>query len=190
MTNYVVDSSSIEVNRRKRRAKSDGLDVRKLLTMLLRYEHGERQVWQVVKGPSVAAEDQRHLHRDLETLQQERARTTTRIKGWLSRQGIRLTSVSKLPEQLDALRLWDGSPIPPGWRRRVLRVYAHHTFLREQIAALEAERRALLQPSPEASIDKVRQLMQLKGIGINGAWLLVREFFAWRAWKNRREVGG
>jgi transposase len=190
VTNQVVDSSSIEVNRRRRRAKSDGLDVRKLLSMLMRYAQGERQVWQVVKVPSVEAEDQRHLHRDLETLKQERASTTTRIQGLLSSQGIRLTSLHKLPEQLDALRLWDGSPIPPGLRRRVLRVYAHHTFLSEQIAEVEAERRAQLQTSSEASIDKVRQLMQLKGIGINGAWLLVMEFFGWRAFKNRREVGG
>src|SRR5712692_5870267 len=166
ITNHVVDSSSIEVNRRRRRAKSDGLDVRKLLSMLIRYHHGERQVWQVVKVPSVEAEDQRHLHRDLETLKQERASTTTRIKGLLSRQGIRVTSLSNLPEQLEALRLWDGSPIPPGLRRRVLRVYAHHTFLSEQIAAVEVERRSLLQTSADASIDKIRQLMQLKGIGI------------------------
>ena len=190
ITNHVVDSSSIEVNRRRRRAKSDGLDVRKLLSMLMRYAQGERQVWQVVKAPSVEAEDQRHLHRDLETLRQERASTTTRIQGLLSSQGIRVTSLSNLPEQLEALRLWDGSPIPPGLRRRVLRVYAHHTFLSEQIAAVEAERRTQLQASTDANIDKVRQLMQLKGIGINGAWLLVMEFFGWRAFKNRREVGG
>jgi transposase len=190
ITNQVVDSSAIEVNRRRRRAKSDGLDVRKLLSMLIRYHHGERQVWQVVKVPSVEAEDQRHLHRDLETLKQERASTTTRIEGLLSRQGLRVTSLTKLPEQLDALRRWDGSPMPPGLRRRVLRVYAHHTFLSEQIAKVEAERRAQLQTSSEASIDKVRQLMQLKGVGINGAWLLVMEFFGWRAFKNRREVGG
>src|SRR5205823_4693137 len=63
ITNHVVDSSSIEVNRRRRRAKSDGLDVRKLLSMLMRYAQGERQVWQVVKVPAVEAEDQRHLHR-------------------------------------------------------------------------------------------------------------------------------
>jgi transposase len=80
--------------------------------------------------------------------------------------------------------------MPPGLRRRVLRVYAHHTFLSEQIAEVEAERRAQLQASTDAKIDKVRQLMQLKGIGINGAWLLVMEFFGWRAFKNRREVGG
>ena len=118
----MVDSSSIEVNRRKRRAKSDALDVRKLLSMLMRYAHGARDGWRVVRVPSVEAEDQRHLHRDLETLKQERASTTTRIKGLLSSQGVRLTSVNKLPEQLEALRLWDGSPLPSGLRRRVLRV--------------------------------------------------------------------
>ena len=190
ITNHVVDSSSIEVNRRKRRAKSDALDVRKLVSMLMRYAHGEREVWRVVHVPTVEAEDGRHLHRDLETLKQERASTTTRLKGLLSSQGIRLTSLSKFPEQLDELRLWDGSPIPRGLRRRLLRVYAHHQFLSQQIAELEAERRALLQSSQDASIEKVRQLMQLKGIGINGSWSLVLEFFAWREFKNRREVGG
>jgi transposase len=186
----VVDSSAIEVSRRQRRAKSDGLDVRKLLSMLMRYHHGEQKVWQVVKVPSMEAEDQRHLHRDLETLKRERGSTTTRIKGLLSSQGLRVTSLAQLPEQLDAMRLWDGSPIPPGLRQRVLRVYAHHQFLSEQIAEVEAERRSLLQTSPDASIDKVRQLMMLKGIGINGSWLLVMEFFGWREFKNRREVGG
>jgi transposase len=190
ITNHVVDSSAIEVSRRQRRAKSDGLDVRKLLSMLMRYHHGEQKVWQVVKVPSVEAEDQRHLHRDLETLKRERGSTTTRIKGLLSSQGLQVQSLSKLPEQLDAMRLWDGSPIPLGLRQRVLRVYAHYTFLSEQIAEVEAERRSLLQTSPDASIDKVRQLMMLKGIGINGSWLLVMEFFGWREFKNRREVGG
>jgi transposase len=143
----------------------------------------------VVKVPSVEAEDQRHLHRGLETLKQERASTTTRLKGLLSSQGIRLTSLTNLPDHLDALRLWDGSPIPLGLRRRLLRVYAQHTFLSQQIAEIEAERRTELQTSSEASIAKVRQLTQLKGIGINGAWLLVMEFFAWRGFKNRRDVG-
>jgi transposase len=190
IANHVVDSCSIEVSRRRRRAKSDGLDVRKLLSMLMRYHHGERQVWRVVNVPSVEAEDQRHLHRDLETLKQERASTTTRIKGLLGSQGLRVTSLTNLSEQLGVLRLWDGSPIPPGLRQRVLRVYAHHQFLSEQIAQVEAERRAQLQDSSDASIDKVHQLILLKGIGINGSWLLVMEFFGWRAFKNRREVGG
>jgi transposase len=99
------------------------LDVRKLLSMLIRYHHGEQKVWQVVHVPSVEAEDQRHLHRDLETLKRERGSTTSRIKGLLSSQGLQVTSLTHLPEQLDALRLWDGSPISPGLRQRVLRVY-------------------------------------------------------------------
>src|SRR3989475_11738551 len=110
ITNHVVDSSAIEVNRRRRRAKSDGLDVRKLLSMLMRYAQGERQVWQGVKVPSVEAEEHRHLHRDWETLKQERASTTTRILGLLRSQGLRGTSLTKLPEHLEAVRLWDRSP--------------------------------------------------------------------------------
>jgi len=190
ITNHVVDSSAIEVNRRRRRAKRDGLDVRKLLSMVLRYAQGERQVWHVVTVPSVEAEDQRHLHRDLETLKQERASTMPRIEGLLSSQGLRVPSLTTLPEHLEALRRWDGSPLPPGLRRRVLRVYAPYTCLSAQIAAVEAERQALLQTAPDPSIDKVRQLRQLQGIGIKGAWLVVRAFFGWRAFTNRREVGG
>ncbi len=55
---------------------------------------------------------------------------------------------------------------------------------------MEASRRAQLHASTDARIEQVRQLMRLKGIGIHGAWLVVMEFFGWRACKNRREVGG
>src|SRR5262249_55482513 len=180
ITNHVVDSSAIEVNRRRRRAKSDGLDVRKVLSMLLRYAHGERQVWKVVKVPSVEAADHRHLHRDLETLKQERASTMTRIEGLLSSQGLRVPSLTKLPEQLDVLRLWDGSPLPPGLRRRVLRVYAQYTFLSEQIAAVEAERRAPPQTSTAAQVDKGRPLMQLQRSWSNGGRLFGLGLFVLR----------
>ena len=182
----MVDASPIEVNRRTRRAKSDGLDVRTLLSMLMRYAQDEREVWRVINVPSVEAEEGRHRHRDLETLKQERASTTTRIKGVLRSQGVQVTSLTQLPEPLDALQLWDGSPRPPGLRRRVLRVYAPHQFLSQQIAAIAAERREMLHTSQDASIEKVRQLRHLSGIGITGSWLVVREFFGWRACKNRR----
>jgi transposase len=94
--NVVVDASSIEVKRRYRRAKTDRLELNKLLTMLIRYHSGEAKVWHVVHGPSVAQEDQRQLH---------------------------------------------------------------------------------------------RELLRLKGIGLNTAWLYSMEFFSWRQFRNRREVG-
>jgi transposase len=37
--------------------------------------------------------------------------------------------------------------------------------------------------------EQVRQLLRLKGIGMNSAWLYVMEFFSWRGFHNRREVG-
>jgi transposase len=189
-TNSVVDSSSIAVHRRRRRAKSDGLDVRTFVSMLIRYAHGERHVWRVVHVPSVDAEDQRHRHRDLETLKQERASTTTRIKSWLRSQGVRLRSLSKWPAHLEAWRLWERSPLPSGRRRRVRRVYAQPQFLSQQMAELEAERRALLHTSQAAALEKVRQVRPLRGMGIKGAWFLVMAFFGGRACKHRREVGG
>ena len=112
-------------------------------------------MWRVVPVPSVAAEDQRHRPRDLETLKQERASTTPRLQSLLSSPVGRLPSLSKLPEQLEAWRRWDGSPLPSGLGRRVLRVYAQHQLLSQPMAAWEAERRALLQTSQEATLEQV-----------------------------------
>jgi transposase len=50
--NAVVDSSSIEVDRRARRAKSDAIDAAKLLSVLMRYHNGERGLWSVVNAPT------------------------------------------------------------------------------------------------------------------------------------------
>ena len=88
ITNHVVDSSSIEVDRRARRAKSDRLDLGGLLSLLARYVQGDRRAWRVVRVPTVAEEDARHLPRTLETLTQERTRLINRLKGLLATQGV------------------------------------------------------------------------------------------------------
>jgi transposase len=83
--NIVVDSSSIEVQRRKRRAKTDRLEAHKLLTMVLRHHPGEQKVWNIVRVPSVADEDRRQLHRELLTSKGDRTRLVNRIQGLLGR---------------------------------------------------------------------------------------------------------
>jgi transposase len=80
--NHVIDAARIEVKRRQRRAQTDRLDVRKLLTMLLRHSAGEQKVWSVVRVPSVDEADRRPLHRELTTAQQDRTRVINRLKGW------------------------------------------------------------------------------------------------------------
>lgn len=83
--NQVVDSSSIEVNRRARRAKTDRIDLGKLLSMLIRYHEGEATVWRTVRVPTVKEEDRRQLHRELTTLKNSRTEHSNRIRGLLVR---------------------------------------------------------------------------------------------------------
>src|SRR5436309_8711053 len=110
--NVVVDSSSIEVNRRARRAKTDELDVQKLLSQLLRYHDGEDRVWSVVRVPSVEQEDGRQLHRDWEALTEERTLHRNRIKGLLASQGVFLETKADFVERVESVVLWDGTPLP------------------------------------------------------------------------------
>ena len=187
--NRVVDSASIEVNRRRRRAKSDSLDVRKLLAMLIRYHAGESRVWSVLRVPTADEEDRRHLHRELRTLKKERTRATNRIQGLLANQGIRVRKVRDLTALLDGMQLWDGSPLPAGLRARLEREWDHAEFLRGQIAELERERRRAIAHDRSHAVEKVRQLLRLRAIGPNGAWVYVNEFFGWRQFRNRKEVG-
>jgi transposase len=187
--NRVVDSSSIEVNRRQRRAKSDRLDARKLLAMLVRYHAGESKVWSVVRIPTVEEEDRRQLHRELRTLKKERTRVKNRVQGLLATQGLRLPKGRDLTAVLAELRLWDGATLPAGLRARLQREWAHAEFLHATIRDLERERQQALKHDRGRAIDQVRQLLHLRGIGPNGAWVYVNEFFAWRQFRNRKEVG-
>jgi transposase len=185
----VVDSASIEVNRRQRRAKSDSLDAVKLVEMLIRWHNGERKVWKLVGVPSVAAEDQRQLHRELIELKSGRTAVTNSIKGLLATLGLVVIVDETLPQQWENLRQWDGAKLPPGLHQRLLREFGRWPLINGQIDDLERERSAKIRDDKTVQIDKVRRLMNLKGMGQNGAWLLVYEFFGWRQFKNRRELG-
>jgi transposase len=188
--NLVVDSASIEVDRRAKRAKTDRLDVGKLVRMLVRFDSGEQRVWSVVHVPSLEVEDQRHAHRELATLKADRTRHINRIKGLLATQGIRIPVQTDFLASLDGLRLWDGSRLPPGLRARLEQEYTCLQFVHEQILAREAERREWLRTSPEPYVAQVRQLLRLYGIGENSAWRFVVELFGWRGFRNRRQIGG
>ncbi len=188
--NLVVDSSSIEVNRRARRAKTDRMDVEKLLAMLLRYVGGERTVWRIVRVPSEADEHRRQLHRELLTLKHDRTRVTNRIAGLLATVGVLTKADTGFRARLDGLRQWNGQPLPEPLRVRLAREWQKVELLTTQIQGLEKARRAMLQESDDDAVALVRRLLELRGIGDNAAWLYVMEFFAWRQFRNRRQVGG
>lgn len=189
IANLIVDSASIEVNRRMKRAKTDCLDVTKLLTMLMRYHLGERKVWRTVTVPDEECEDRRHFHRELADLKVERTRHINRIKGLLTGQGVCGLIQPEFLGFLSTVRLWNGNSISKELRSRLEREYQRIQLVNQQIDELEAYRREILRTSQQPHIQQVRQLMRLKGIGINSAWLFVMEFFSWRAFHNRREIG-
>jgi transposase len=189
--NKVVDSSSIEVNRRKRRAKTDRIDATKLLMMLIRYHGGERKLWSVVRVPSVEAEDGRSLNRELEVLKKERTMHRSRIRGLLIREGLQVGNPSgkKFLEELDSLRTWDGKELPSDFKDSIVREYGRLRMLEEQITVLKKERERRVQSADTPSLRKVAQLRTLYGIGPTSSWDFVMELFSWRNFKNRRELG-
>jgi transposase len=190
VSNVVVDSSSIEVNRRSRRAKTDRLDAQKLLTMLVRHDLGEEgKVWSVVRVPSVEQEAERQLHRDWEELKRERTLHRNRIQALLACQGITLKLGADFGDRLEGLVLWDGSALPVPLQERLKREWERLTLVEEQIRELKRQREEAVAAASDGSLKQIQKLATLKGIGLTSAWLFVREFFGWRQFRNRREVG-
>lgn len=188
--NLVVDSSSIEVNRRSRRAKTDRLDAQKLLMMLIRHDLGEEgRVFSVVRVPSVEQEAERQLHRDWEALKKERTLHRNRIQSLLACHGIFLKLGSDFGECLESLTLWDGSAVPTKLRERLKREWERLELVESQIAELNQQKKAAVAAASSPSLQKIQELAKLKGIGLTSAWVFVCEFFGWRQFRNRREVG-
>lgn len=192
--NFVVDSASIEVSRRKKRRKTDLLDARKLLTMLIRYLGGEKKAWSVVRVPSVDDEDERRVHRELQRLQKERNGHSNRIMSLLVTQGVVLTVKADFPKKLETVRLFDDSELGTNLKEELLRQYERWQLADKQIREICRERRQRRREGLEEEfngrpkLEMVAALMLLSGIGEESSWQLVHEFF-WRRFDNRRQVG-
>jgi transposase len=191
MENMVVDASSIEVNRRQRRAKTDRMDVKKLVRQMVRYGRGERDVWSVVRVPSPGAEDSRQLHRGLEVLKEERKQHRVRIQSLLFTQGIDVKVGPKFLEKLEHLRCWNQELIPAQMRERIQDEYHRLQLVDVQIRELKGKQTEQLKAEQKGlALEKVRKLQRLMGIGMGSSWLFVMELFGWRQFRNRREVAG
>lgn len=191
--NVVVDSSSIEMPRRSKRAKTDRLDARKLLAMLLRYASGERDVWRVVRVPSETDEDARHQHRAREALKNERTRLVNRMQGLLSCQGVLRRPTDLAHAAFEPLRRWNGQSLPPGVLARLRIEQERLRLVERQLREVDLDRaRRSSANKAEAKTraqEQIAKLIKLNGIGPVGAWVPVHEVFAWREIRNRRQLG-
>jgi transposase len=189
-TVWVVDSSSIEVNRRQRRAKNDSIDADKLLALMQRKYRGESEALRCVHVPSAAEEDERQLTRERDELRQEKARLSTRMQSLVFAQGWR-----EWPHALARITTWlqqHGEQLGEHLRARLHR---EHTRLQTVDAQLKAVDKQLKENRRCATAQSSRiaytaqRLGQLKGIADIGAGFLSSELFGWRHFNNRREVG-
>jgi transposase len=189
--NTVVDASSIEVNRRHRRAKTDRMDVKKLVRQRIRYHRGEGDVWSVIRVPSPQAEANRQQHRGLEVLKEERKQHRVRIQSLLFTQGSDVKVGAKFFEKLERLRCWNGEPIPAEMKQRIVDEYHRLQLVEAQIREVKKTQAEQVRAKQKTiAAEKVRRLQQLVGIGMGSSWIFVMELFSWRQFQNRRQVAG
>ena len=187
LANRVVDSSSIEVNRRARRAKTDRIDARKLVALLVRVVLGEARVWREVRVPTEAEEAQRHVSRERTALVAEQTALVNQIRGWLTTYGAAAPR-QWAPDWWTRVVDWAGQALPAPVQARLARADARRQVVAEHIAALEAEQAAALAAAPAGSA--AARLLRVKGVGVTSVATLLDEGLVWRAFRNRRQIGG
>jgi len=148
---HVVDAASILTSRRRRRAKTDGIDGETLVRTLLAYKRGEPRVCAMVKVPTPEEEDRRRICRERKTLVGERVEHVNRIKGLLFAQGVSNYEPLKRNRRarLEELKTGDGRPLPAHLKAQIGRELDRLELVLPQLKAVEAERDALLKPVSE-----------------------------------------
>ena len=187
---HVVDAASILTSRRRRRAKTDGIDGETLVRTLLAYKRGEPRVCAMVKAPTPEEEDCRRLSRERKVLIAERGEHVNRIKGLLFSQGVFGYEPLRRDrrQQLEEVMTGDSRSLPTHLKTQISRELDRLELLLGQIKLAEAERDALLAAQETAAPASAgRMLRNFKGVGPEFAAVLWLEAL-FRHFDNRRQI--
>jgi len=189
--NVVVDAASIETARRGRRAKTDRLDAEKLVRKLMAWVGGEKRVWRLARVPSVAAEAERRPLRERQRLVGERTAHRARIASLVALHGVaaKLNGRQNFAVAVEQLRDWQGQPLSLELVAELQRELQRLAMVHQQILLLDRQQQAALAAPQTKAQEVARKLMNLCGVGPISAGILAVEFFAWRQFRNRRQVG-
>jgi transposase len=188
---HIVQPSSVPVDRRARRAKSDGIDAELLLGTLLAWLRGEPRVCSMVPIPDEADEDERRRVRERDELVSDRISLVNRIGAVLATLGSGDYNPLRRDRRarLESLRTALDDPLPPHARARIRRLLDRLDLVCAQIAELEQERNAVLNEEAPGKAEKmIQQLVGLRGIGVQTATVLGREAFV-REFANGKALG-
>ena len=188
---HVVQPSSVPVDRRLRRAKSDGIDAELLLRTLLAWLRGEPRVCSMAPIPDEADEDARRSVRERTELLSERVGLTNRIGAVLATLGVNDYNpvLQSRRRKLAELRTGLDEAIPPNALAKIERLLARLELVLAQIAELERDRdKVPAADAPDRAGQMIQQLTSLRGIGVQSATVLVREAFV-RHFSNGKALG-
>ena len=187
---YVMHPSSIAVERRGRRAKTDRIDVDMLLGTLLGWLRGEPRRCTMAPIPSEAEEDMREPGREREALVSARLKLENQIGSQLIRFGIVAfrPRLKKAAQKLEELRTFDGRPLPPKTMEKLRRLMTRHRLLSEQLKEIEAARQQVMTVVDPDRIERAIQfLVRIVGLGVETATVLVHEVFS-RRFRDRKAL--
>lgn len=188
---HVIQPSSVPIDRRARRAKSDGIDAELLLRTLLAWLRGEPRVCSMVPIPAEADEDARRRVRERAELVAERVGLVNRIGAVLATLGVGEYNPLRRDrrQRLDELRTALGGSLPTHARAKIVRMLDRLELLLIQITELEKSRDAVLEDeNPDKAASMIQQLAKLRGVGVQSATVLVREGFV-REFANGKALG-
>jgi transposase len=187
---HIMHPASIPVARKKRRAKTDRIDIEMLLRSLLAWLRGDPMSCSMVAIPSEAEEDQRRPGRERERLVSERIALENRMQNLLCLHGVASFKprLKKAAAQLEKLRRFDGEPLPTELLAELRRLLARHQLLSEQLKQIEAAREQVLTAEqPDLAAQQIRALAILYGLGLGTATDLAREVFC-RSFRDRQAI--
>ena len=137
--------------------------------------------------PTVADEAARQVSRERTALTEDRTRLVNQLRGWLATWGATLPA-RRRGSWWTSVRDWAGTALPVEVQARLARAEARLQRLEGQIAELDAQQQAAV--TAAASTTALHHLVQLKGVATTSASVLVDEGLVWRAFRNRRQIGG
>jgi transposase len=192
ITNYVFDPSSIAVDQRARRVKTDRVDGERMLRTLMAYLRGEPRVVRIVRVPTPEQEDARRNTREYHRLTKEQTAHTNRIKGLLRLHGFAVGNPRRRDwlTWLAAQRDWQGQAVPPRILAEIEHEHARLMLVRKQLDA-QAQKPVASDPASEpAAVEMARRselLQRLKSLGPAFGSTLSQEVF-YKDFDNRRQV--
>lgn len=188
ITNLVVDSSSIEVNRRARRAKTIASTRASCWACCCGglAASGASGVWCMYRRRRPKRSDSSRVRSRL--CSRIRTRVRNRIKALMATQGIRIALTRHFIQDLVSARTGDGRPVAQAWRARLTRDWAQLQTIDARMRSLAAERAAYIAQSKDRVAEIARRLCTVRRVADVSATVFSAELFATREFQNGRQL--